>query len=123
ALEVDGLLQGRVETRQSVVSWVHSDPYGRLRQATRLGDAFSKDRAAVYARLLAAQTISRAMVLRSVGVPDVEHPELTGGGETVFAASDAVRALRSVDACLAALDSNVRPRLALQSMVLQWPTE
>lgn len=122
ALENEQLLKQRVETQSSVVSWIHSDPYGRLAEATRLGDAFTKDREAVYSRLLAAQTVWRSMVLRAVGVPDVEHPELTGGGIS-FAASDAVRALKSVDACLADLDANVRPRLALQSMVLQWPTE
>lgn len=121
ALENEQLLKQRVETQSSVVSWIQSDLYGRLAEATRLGDAFSKDRDAVYARLSAAQTVWRAMLLRSVGVPEVDHPELTGGQG--FAASDAVRALKSVDACLADLDANVRPRLALQSMVLQWPTE
>lgn len=123
ALENHQLLKDRIETQGSVVSWIHSDPYGRLAEATRLGDAFSKDRDAVYARLMAAQTIWRAMVMKAVGLPDGDLPGLTGGSATAFAASDAVRALKSVDACLADLDANVRPRLALQSMVLQWPTE
>ena len=123
ALEDETLLKQRIDTRNSVVSWIHSDPYGRLAEATRLGEAFSKDRDAVYARLLAAQTIWRAMVLRSVGITDADNPEVAGEGQTAFAAADSVRALKSVDACLADLDANVRPRLALQSMVLQWPTE
>lgn len=122
ALEDEKLLTQRVEVQSSVVSWIQSDHYHRLAEATRLGDAFSKDRDAIYAKLLAAQTIWRAVVLRAVGMSDKEHPDLITGSDTAFAAADAVRALKSVDACLVDLDTNVRPRLALQSMVLQWPT-
>lgn len=122
ALGDEKMLAQRVEVQASVVSWIESDHYHRLAEATRLGDSFTKDRDAVYSRLLAAQTIWRAFVLRSVGISDREHPELATASETGFAAPDAVRALKSVDACLADLDANVRPRLALQSMVLQWPT-
>ncbi len=121
ALEDDQMLAQRLQIHDAVVSWINNDPYGRLAEATRLGDAFAKDRDAVYARVLAAQTAWRAIMLRAAGVPDVDHPE--DGGRTAFAAQDALRALKSVDACLADLDANVRPRLALQSMVLQWPTE
>jgi DNA polymerase-3 subunit delta' len=122
ALEDSKLLSRRIDVQSSVVSWIQSDHYHRLAEATRLGDSFSKDRESVYARLLAAQTIWRAVVLRSVGVSDQDHPELASGSDISFAAADAVKALKSVDACLTDLDSNVRPRLALQSMVLQWPT-
>lgn len=121
ALEDDQMLSQRLQIQDAVVSWINNDPYGRLAEATRLGDAFAKDRDAVYARVLAAQTVWRAIMLRAAGAPDVDHPE--DGASTAFAAPDALRALKSVDACLADLDANVRPRLALQSMVLQWPTE
>jgi DNA polymerase III subunit delta' len=123
ALDDEQMLSRRVELHDSVVSWIYSDPYGRLAEATRLGDAFSRDRDAVYARLLAVQTVWRSMVLRATGIPDTDHAEIVAGGTTAFSAYDAVRALKSVDACLTDLDANVRPRLALQSMVLQWPTE
>lgn len=119
----DQLLAQRVDVQSSVVSWIQSDNYQRLAEATRLGDSFLRDRESVYARLLAAQTAWRAIVLRSVGVSDADHPELASAGHTSFAAAAAVTALKSVDACLSDLDANVRPRLALQSMVLQWPTE
>lgn len=115
------MLSSRVEIQSSVVSWIHGDQYQRLAEATRLGDAFSRDRDAVYARLLAAQTAWRSIVLRSVGAPDVDHPDLAPASDRVMDPATAVRALKSVDACLADLDANVRPRLALQSMVLQWP--
>jgi DNA polymerase III subunit delta' len=123
AVENDQLLIQRVEVQSSVVSWIQSDHYQRLVEATRLGDAFSKDRDSVYARLLAAQAVWRAIVLRSVGVSDIDHPEVASAEHLSYAAAASVKALKSVDACLADLDSNVRPRLALQSMVLQWPTE
>lgn len=115
------LLARRLEVQASVVSWIHSDQYQRMAEATRLGDAFTKDRDTVYSRLLAAQTAWRSIVLRAVGVPDVEHPDLSHLSTRTVDPVAAVQALKSVDACLADLDANVRPRLALQSMVLQWP--
>lgn len=123
AVDDEQMLAKRIEVQDAAVSWITSDPYGRLAEATRLGDAFAKDRDAVYARLLAAQTVWRAIVLRASGVPDIDHPELESTAGAAYAASAAVRALKSVDGCLSDLDANVRPRLALQSMVLQWPTE
>lgn len=122
ALDDEQMLTRRVELHDSVVSWIHSDPYGRLAEATRLGDAFGRDRDEVYARLLVAQTVWRSLVLHAAGLPDADHPEIGAGGTATFSAYDAVRALKSVDACLSDLDANVRPRLALQSMVLLWPT-
>lgn len=120
AFDNEELLAQRLQIEDAVVSWINNDPYGRLAEAIRLGDAFAKDRDAVYARVLAAQTAWRAIMLRGAGICDVDHPE--EADRPVFAAAEALRALKSVDACLADLDANVRPRLALESMVLQWPT-
>ena len=39
-----------------------------------------------------------------------------------FELADSLRAVESVAACMRDLDSNVRPRLALEAMVMQWPT-
>jgi DNA polymerase-3 subunit delta' len=121
AMSDEKLLSSRLETHSSVVSWINGDQYQRMAEATRMGDAFSKDREGVYARLVAAQSIWRSLLMRSVGVPDIDVPELSTTGERMSDPAGAVRALKSVDACLADLDANVRPRLALQSMVLQWP--
>ena len=41
-----------------------------------------------------------------------------GSGWTLDAVMQAVR---SVQVCMSDLDGNVRPRLALEAMVLQWP--
>lgn len=121
ALDDGRMLAERLEIQDAVVSWINNDPYGRLAEATRLGDAFAKDRDAVYARVLASQTAWRAIMLRAAGASGSDWPGEAGAA--AFAAPDALRALKSIDACLADLDANVRPRLALQSMVLQWPTE
>jgi DNA polymerase III subunit delta' len=116
------LLTDRVALESSVLSWIRSDQYQRMAEATRLGDAFGKDRNAVYARLSAAQTIWRAAVLHSLGVGDLETLGAVAVDQGSLTPQDVLTALRSVDACLVDLDANVRPRLALQSMVLQWPT-
>lgn len=114
------MLKMRLELQSSVVSWIQSDAYQRMIEATRLGDSFGKDRQAVYDRLAIAQTVWRSAILRSVGVDDLERGE-DGSGTPAVSTSAAAEALRSVERCFGDLDANVRPRLALQSMVLQWP--
>jgi DNA polymerase-3 subunit delta' len=122
AVADEKLLSDRLEIHSSVMSWIHGDQYQRMAEATRMGDAFSKDRDSVYARLVAAQSIWRTFLMRAVGAPDIEVPGMMSSSEGAIDPAGAVRALKSVEACLADLDANVRPRLALQSMVLQWPT-
>jgi DNA polymerase-3 subunit delta' len=116
------LLKARLNLRSSVVSWIKGDQFERMAEATRLGDAFTKDRNAVYARLSVAQTVWRAAALRSLGVTEIDPVEVSLADPGDTAPAGAVAALRSVERCLADLDANVRPRLAMQSMVLQWPT-
>ena len=116
------ILSEHLELESSVLSWIQGDQYQRMAEAIRLGDAFSKDRNAVYAKLSAAQTIWRASVLQALGVGDLETRGAVASEQGTLAPKDALTALRSVETCLADLDANVRPRLALQSMVLQWPT-
>lgn len=115
------MLEERLNLHASVVSWIRSDPYQRMVEATRLGDSFSKNREAVYTRLSAAQTIWRASVLQLLGVSGSERSGLGQREVQGVSPADAVAALHSIDTCFADLDANVRPRLALQSMVLQWP--
>lgn len=114
------LLKSRLDLRSSVLSWIRADTYQRMVEATRLGDAFSKDRQAVYDRLAIAQTIWRAAILQSLGVDDLV-PGDDDAGVGQVATNAAADAIRSVEQCLNDLDANVRPRLALQSMVLRWP--
>ena len=115
------LLNARLELQSSVAGWVNGNQFDRITEATRLGDAFTKDRSAVFARLAVAQTIWRGVVFRSLGVAEIDAMDISLDSGTQIAAEGAVAALRSVERCLTDLDANVRPRLALQSMVLQWP--
>lgn len=116
------LLKERLELESLVESWIKGDQYQRMTEATRLGDAFSKDRSAVYARLTVAQTVWRSIMLRGLGVAEAELLSERFPDHRIVALEDGVTALRSVARCLSDLDANVRPKLALQSMVLQWPT-
>jgi hypothetical protein len=115
------LLKSRLDLQANVVSWIKGNQYERLTEATRLGDAFTKDRSAVYARLSVAQTVWRAAILQTLGIAEIDPIQASLSDGTMIAPEWAVTALRSVEQCMADLDANVRPRLALQSMVLQWP--
>lgn len=97
------LLEARVQAIADARAWVAADPYHRMITATRLADQFSKDREAVFGRVLGVQRELRARMLNG---PDV---------------AGAAQALRAVDRALLHLEANVRPRLALQQMVLTWP--
>lgn len=108
AVEDEKLLTERLQNQASADRWIDSERYYQLVEATRLGDAFSKDRDAVFSRLAAVQRQWRQRV-----VDDLSSPSEQIG--------DNVRALKSVEMCFRDLDANIRPKLALQTMVLQWP--
>jgi DNA polymerase-3 subunit delta' len=116
-----GPLRERLELESLVKAWITGDEYHRVVEATRLGDVFSKDRAAVYARLSLVQTMWREIVLQALGVADVYRPDTSFSDGWHPTVGEGVTALRSVEQCLNDLDANVRPKLALQSMVLKWP--
>lgn len=105
----DELLTERLAQQAAADRWIDSDRYGQLAEATRLGDTFSKDRTGVYTRLTAVQRAWRQRVMSELSAT---QPIIT----------DNVSALKSVETCFRDLDANVRPKLALQTMVLQWPT-
>lgn len=97
------LLAERLMSIEEAQSWIESDKYGRLVTATLLADRFAKDRDAVFARLLTAQ---RQWRNRMIADPH---------------SGEVVRALRAIDRAIMHLEANVRPKLALQQMVLAWP--
>ncbi len=105
----DKMLTERLDQQAAADRWIDAERYNQLAEATRLGDAFGKDRAAVYARLTAVQRQWRQRVM----------DDLTA---TPAKITDNVNALKSIEMCFRDLDANVRPKLALQTMVLQWPT-
>lgn len=109
AAQDDKLLTERLDQQAAADRWIGAERYNQLAEATRLGDAFGKDRAAVYARLTAVQRQWRQRVMDDLAANPAQI-------------TDNVNALKSIDMCFRDLDANVRPKLALQTMVLQWPT-
>lgn len=93
---------------------VNSAPYDQLVACFRLADEFGKDREGTYRRIGLLQHVWRDRLNDSLG--------LTGSIPDQRAAQEAVRAIRSIDRCLVNLEANVRPRLALESMVASWQT-
>lgn len=112
-------------TAERALSWVDSSTYGRLVRAFRLGDSFSKRRTDVVGDVTALLGLWRDIMVLRLGLRDlVLHQALAE--QMTMVASDwsleaITRATRSVQTCLSDLEANVRPRLALEAMVLQWP--
>lgn len=94
---------------------VNASPYDQLVACFRLADEFGKDREGTFRRIGVLQQVWRDRLTDSLG--------LTGAGMDTRAAREAVRAIRAIDQCLVNLEANVRPRLALESMVTSWQAE
>lgn len=106
------LSEQREDLHTTARRWVSSSDYDRLVRATTLADRFSKDRELVFGELLAVQLEWRRTLIAAVqSLPDAGDSDPHG----------LVTAVRSVERCILDLEANVRPRLAMQSMVLQWP--
>jgi hypothetical protein len=89
--------------------------------AFTLGDQFGKRRVEVIGIVQAAiQLLRDEMIAAARGTRDAEATGLEGSGATpptsVFS-----RAISATLQCLSDLNSNVRPRLALEAMVVAWP--
>ena len=126
AAQEPNLIRERRESIERAVNWIRAMPFERVATAIRLGDGFAKRRVAVFADLevllgvwrdavrlhldIATETLfsTQAEELSSISRP-WSLPAIHG-------------ALCSVRRCIADLEANVRPRLAIEAMVLQWPT-
>jgi len=121
ALADKKLLNARREERAAAAKWIASPRYEQLVTAFTLGEQFSKCRSEVIGVVQAAIQLFRDEMIRSAlasGKPDENRPESTGGAQSTLSFS---RAIAAALQCLSDLDSNVRPRLALEAMVVAWP--
>lgn len=115
------LLESRRAERESASAWIAATRYEQLVTAFTLGDAFSKRRTDVIGVVQAAIQLHRDLMIEAA----TETSRMTANG--TVATHSAVTALslsRSLAAslqCLSDLESNVRPRLALEAMVMAWP--
>ncbi len=121
------LLEDREERRHLAARWVTGSPYDRVIMAIQTADQFSRDGTDTFGRLTTLMEIWRGILLKLVGVDQetpqgsdaVHHAPIAFSNSTI---AEVAKAVASVQTCLSDLESNVRPRLALESMVLQWPT-
>lgn len=121
AVDDPSLIEHRATLRARARSWIASDPYRRLVSATLLADTFARDRSAVFAELIAAQRIWRDLLHVIERVDPDNHPADLARSSIELSSMSIAASLRSIDFCIANLEANVRPRLALQGMVSSWP--
>lgn len=120
------LVNERAELRTGIARWIEGTPYDRIVAAVHAADQFGRDRSAAFDRLDALLGMWRSVLLRRAGLEvqlgspsaSIRSDELA----TSCSLSELVAAVRSVQVCMSDLQANVRPRLAFESMVLQWPT-
>jgi DNA polymerase III subunit delta' len=114
------VLEARREERASAARWIASPQYEKLVTAFTLGDQFTKRRAEVIGVVQAAIQILRDEMIAVAQAPSEEEnePHTSGMAPPAFVFS---RAISATLQCLSDLNSNVRPRLALEAMVMAWP--
>lgn len=110
----------RQELRDDARAWIAADAYNRMVRAIKLADRFSQNRDEVAESLVSAMMEWRHLLYQSVGLTD--DTEVRSEPQTHYSVAALARAVTSVRDCLADLDANIRPRLACETMVLQWPT-
>lgn len=116
------LERGLTDEREAL-DWVTSGQYERLVRAWMLAEEFGKDRDSVFRKLQAAQRLWRAILYRRqdvAGVGTMANIDLPLRGIESLSGPSIVRTLSSVEECILDLEANVRPRLALQTMVMSW---
>jgi DNA polymerase-3 subunit delta' len=120
------LIEQRRDAVERGLAWIGGSGYDRLVNAVRLGDSFTKRRPEVFADLDTLLGLWRdAMLLQ---VAQTHYLTYRGDAERLreltraWDLSDLHRAIHAVHTCVIDLEANVRPRLAMEAMVLQWPT-
>ncbi|HEU5433188.1 MAG TPA: hypothetical protein VFU81_16090, partial [Thermomicrobiales bacterium] len=126
AADDPALERERLAAIARAADWIAASRYERIVAAVRLGDSFAKRRDETFADLETALGLWRDLLLRRLGL--AAHAQFPGQTERIAALAgdwtigDLLRAIEAVQACLADLEANVRPKLATEAMVLQWPT-
>ncbi len=108
------LVQTRKAERDAAHTWLMAEKYDRLVTAFKLGEQFGKRRGEVIGIVLAAAQLLRERMIRAASTGSTDAVTQVSALALSRAAAAALR-------CLADLDANVRPRLALEAMVVQWP--
>ena len=104
------LLKSRKAEQEAARSWLLAESYERLVTAFKLGEQFGKRRGEVIGIVLATVDLLRERMIEAAAADSPATSAPTIG-----------RALAASLRCLADLEANVRPRLALEAMVMAWP--
>jgi DNA polymerase-3 subunit delta' len=125
ALDEPKVAAVRLNDVEQAIGWIGAGAYDRLVTAVRRADVFTKSRLETFAQLGVLLSVWRDAMLLNTGLTDrVTYRTLAGRLSELCARwtlADLHRAIRSVQICIRDLETNVRPRLAMEAMVLQWP--
>lgn len=120
------LRETRAEMQRHASRWIANSTYDRVVMAVQAADAFGRDRSGSFELLDILAGMWRFIMLRQIGASSQETERtsdaLTPAAVAHVRIEDLVTAVKSVQICQSDLLSNVRPRLAFESMVLDWPT-
>jgi len=126
AANESALLTERVAAIDRALTWASADGHQRVVTAIRLGDNFAKDRGRVFADLSMLIGVWRDAMLIGAGQERHVHFKLRltqlQSLADRWSLAGVHGALCSVRTCVLDLEANVRPRLAIEHMVQQWPT-
>ena len=115
------VLEARREERASAARWIASPRYEQLVTAFTLGEQFGKRRAEVIGVVQAAIQLLRDEMIAKAQAASGAHGIRDEPSNTEQSTLSFSRAIGAALQCLSDLDSNVRPRLALEAMVVAWP--
>jgi DNA polymerase-3 subunit delta' len=116
------LLQTRRGEWEAATTWLSAPRYDRLVTAFRLGEQYGKRRTEVLGVVQSAVQALRQEMLTRIYESHQESEEIALFPGAAFAPLTIGRAISASLQCLADLEANVRPRLALEAMVLAWPS-
>ncbi|HRA48088.1 MAG TPA: hypothetical protein PK819_08475 [Thermomicrobiales bacterium] len=119
-----GVLEEERKRITAIERWMAKTDRERLLEAYGRGEVFQRDRQMVLADLDAVLIIWRDVLLARLGARSLSIDQERASRLLVSEQPDpflVLRAIRATERCSRDLNGNVRPRLALQAMVNQWP--
>jgi DNA polymerase-3 subunit delta' len=125
ASEDPTLIEESASIVEQAAAWIESSDFERIATAFAISDSLARQRAETLTVIEATAGLWRDSMLVKSGNSDRiifrAHSELTDRLAGSHDISELLGALSAVWTCLDDLRINVRPRLALESMVLSWP--
>jgi len=112
------LLEARRNERASAARWIASPRYEQLVTAFTLGERFSKRRSEVIGVVQAAIQLLRDEMIAAAQAAGQSRENEPRTSHVTPSAVPFSRAIVAALQCLSDLDANVRPRLALEAMVV-----